>query len=110
MSSQERFPDLASLQAERAAIFRAEQKAKKREEAKAEKQARLEREEQAKLRSYEYVPNSSNHNLIALTYCPFVHRSLMDQSNMTSNIDMKSDVTDRFAAILLPFIVSIIFL
>ena len=50
---QERFPDLASLQQERAAIFRAEQKAKRREELAAEKQAQQERQEAAKLQSYE---------------------------------------------------------
>lgn len=53
IKSQERFPNLAQLQEERAAVFRAENKAKKRQEQLAVKQAKLEREEQAKLRSFE---------------------------------------------------------
>ena len=51
-TKEEKFPDLAAMQEERAKEFRAEQKAEKRCKEQAEKQAKKEREEQAQLRSY----------------------------------------------------------
>jgi hypothetical protein len=51
-TKEEKFPDLAAMQEERAREFRSEQKAEKQAKAQAEKQAKREREEQAKLRSY----------------------------------------------------------
>lgn len=51
-TKQERFPDLAAEQEQRAAEFRAQQKAQRRTQIAQEKEAKRKREEDAKLRSY----------------------------------------------------------
>lgn len=77
-TKEEKFPDLASLQEERAREFRAEQKATKQTQAQTEKQARRAREEQAKLRSYS---------------------SMMVEENMKSNADIVATVDDSAARV-----------
>lgn len=49
---QERFPDLAALQEERAAEFRADQKQERRKQIEQEKAVKKEKERENELRSY----------------------------------------------------------
>ena len=56
----ERFPDLAAFQEERAAEFRAEQKAMKRHEIESKKSAEKARKEAERLRSYSDVMLACN--------------------------------------------------
>lgn len=51
---QERFPDLAALQEERAAEFRADQKQERRKQVEQEKAAKKEKEREKDMRSYKY--------------------------------------------------------
>jgi hypothetical protein len=81
---QERFPNLAELQEQRAAEFRAEKKAETRMRLQAEKSAKREREEQAKLRSYS---------------------SIMRQDHMTSNAEMHATEDDRYVTLFMNYMI-----
>lgn len=72
-TKEERFPDLAALQEQRAVEFRATLKQEKRHQLQSEKTARREREEQARVRSY---------------------ASVMVADKMKSNTDFESSTDD----------------
>eukprot|EP00596_Hydrurales_sp_CCMP1899_P007645 CAMPEP_0119040740 /NCGR_PEP_ID=MMETSP1177-20130426/10739_1 /TAXON_ID=2985 /ORGANISM="Ochromonas sp, Strain CCMP1899" /LENGTH=199 /DNA_ID=CAMNT_0007006057 /DNA_START=132 /DNA_END=731 /DNA_ORIENTATION=- len=75
-TKEERHPDLAALQEERAAEFRNVQKIAKREQLQNEKTAKKAREDAAKVRNYS---------------------SIMKEDKMKSNVDVKASVYDDAA-------------
>jgi hypothetical protein len=75
-TKEEKFPDLAAFQEQRATEHRAKQKQKKVEQSNIEKQMKREREELARQRRYEDV---------------------MIESNMKSNLSFEASVDDSAA-------------
>ena len=65
--SQERYPDLAAMQEERAAEFRLANKIEKRTQMQVEKANKRERDVQANIRNYSYVHRTSCHEFIILS-------------------------------------------